>query len=67
VLLPAPLGPTSASGSAVSYGVSAWLLLEGREGEAVAIWKKLVAQPDWASFGHTAAEADLARHLKRSG
>jgi tetratricopeptide (TPR) repeat protein len=57
----------SASGSAVSYGVSAWLLLEGREGEAVAIWKKLVAQPDWASFGHIAAEADLARHLKRSG
>jgi hypothetical protein len=50
-----------ASGSAVKYGVSAWLQLEGRETEAVALWKALVAQPDWASFGHIAAEADLAR------
>lgn len=56
----------SASGSAVSYGVSAWFLLEGREEEAIAIWKKLVAQPDWASFGHIAAEADLARYPGRS-
>lgn len=50
-----------ASGSAVTYGVGAWLALEGREDEAVAIWRRMVAQPDWPSFGHIAAEADLAR------
>ena len=50
-----------ASGSAVVYGVSAWFLLEGREAEAVEIWTRMVGQPDWASFGHIAAEAELAR------
>lgn len=47
------------SGSALRYGVSAWLLLEGREAEARTIWEQLVALPDWPSFGHLAAEAEL--------
>lgn len=50
-----------ASGSAVAYGVGAWLQLEGREDDAVSVWKRMVTQPDWASFGHIAAEAELAR------
>jgi tetratricopeptide (TPR) repeat protein len=50
-----------ASGSAVTYGVGAWLALEGREDEAVALWQRMVTQPDWPSFGHIAAEAELAR------
>ncbi len=50
-----------ASGSAVQYGVSAWLLLEGRVDDARAIWQRMIEQPDWASFGHIAAEAELAR------
>ena len=50
-----------ASGSAVQYGVSAWLLIEGRTDEARAIWERMIEQPDWASFGHIAAEAELVR------
>jgi tetratricopeptide (TPR) repeat protein len=50
-----------ASGSAVRYGVGAWLLLEGREEEARRIWRDMVEQPDWASFGHIAAERELAQ------
>jgi tetratricopeptide (TPR) repeat protein len=50
-----------ASGSAVSYGVGAWLLVEGREDDARAIWARMVEEPDWPSFGHIAAEAELAR------
>ena len=48
-----------ASGSAVRYGVGAWLLLEGRDEEARRIWQDMIEQPDWASFGHIAAEAEL--------
>ena len=53
-----------ASASALLYGVSAWYLLEGRTAEAAALWKRLVAQPDWPSFGHIAAEAELARRVR---
>jgi len=49
------------SGTAVRYGVGVWLLLEGRADEARAMWEAIVRQPDWASFGHIAAEAELAR------
>lgn len=47
------------SGSAVRYGVGAWYLIQGRENDARALWKQMVDQPDWPSFGHLAAEAEL--------
>jgi tetratricopeptide (TPR) repeat protein len=49
------------SGSALRYGISAWLLLEGKEGEARRVWEQLVALPDWPSFGHLAAEGELVQ------
>ena len=47
------------SGAAVRYGVGAWYLIQGREADARALWKQMVDQPDWPSFGHLAAEAEL--------
>jgi tetratricopeptide (TPR) repeat protein len=57
------LGPAGegASGSAVRYGVGAWHLINGRTAEAQAIWRRMVEGDDWPSFGHLAAEAELAR------
>lgn len=49
-----------AGGSAVRYGVGAWQLVNGRRREAVTLWEGIVAGPDWPSFGHLAAEAELA-------
>ena len=50
-----------ASGSAVRYGVSAWHLANGQRAEATKIWDRILAGPDWPSFGFLAAEADMAR------
>ena len=47
--------------AAVRYGVSAWLLVNGRRREAEAIWARLLAGRDWAAFGYLAAEAEVAR------
>ncbi len=44
-----------------AYGVSLWLLAEGREEEAEALWHRIVAGEAWSAFGHIAAEAELAR------
>ena len=49
------------SGAAVLYGASAWHAVNGRSAEAQALWRRLVAGPDWAPFGVIAAEAELAR------
>ena len=49
------------SGAAVLYGASAWHAVNGRTAEAQALWRRLVAGPDWAPFGVIAAEAELAR------
>jgi len=48
------------AGSAVLYGAANWLYCEGREDEAVAMLKSIVATDSWAGFGFIAAEADLA-------
>jgi predicted TIM-barrel fold metal-dependent hydrolase len=52
---------TEGGDAAVRYGVSAWMLVTGRRREAEAIWARLLAGPDWAAFGHLAAEAEVAR------
>jgi len=43
------------------YGAGAWLMLEGDEARAMEIFRRIVAAPEWAAFGHIAAEAELAR------
>ena len=53
--------PEGASGSAVRYGVSAWYLANGQRADAAKLWERILAGPDWPSFGYLAAEADMAR------
>jgi tetratricopeptide (TPR) repeat protein len=53
--------PEGASGSALRYGVSAWYLANGQAADARKLWEKILAGPDWPSFGYVAAEADMAR------
>jgi len=53
-----------ASGTAVRYGVSAWQLASGRKDDAAKLWERILAGADWPSFGHIAAEADMARMKK---
>ena len=50
-----------ASGTAVRYGVSAWQLANGRQADAMRLWESILEGTDWPSFGHVAAEADVAR------
>ncbi len=47
-------------GSAVRYGVGAWYLVNGRQAEAESLWASVLEGPDWPSFGHLAAEAEVA-------
>jgi hypothetical protein len=47
----------------VRYGVSAWFLVNGRDAEAASLWKSMLEGADWPSFGHLAAEAELARGI----
>jgi tetratricopeptide (TPR) repeat protein len=65
-LIPAELLATAdegAGGSATRYGVSAWYLVNGRRDEAESLWKAILAGSDWPSFGHLAAEAEVARAI----
>jgi tetratricopeptide (TPR) repeat protein len=52
---------TGSAAAAVRYGVSAWHLVNGRRADAVALWRALIAEPEWAPFGVIAAEAEMAR------
>ena len=52
------------SGDSIRYAYANWLLTHGNTAEAKAAMEKIVAADGWASFGHIAAEADLARMRK---
>jgi len=43
------------------YGVGNWYLYNGHVDQARAIFRRVVAAPQWAAFGFLAAEAELAR------
>ena len=43
------------------YGVGNWYLVNGDRDRAVAVFRQVVAGPQWPAFGFIAAEADLAR------
>ncbi|MGQ0703648.1 MAG: tetratricopeptide repeat protein [Gemmatimonadales bacterium] len=45
----------------LAYGVGAWHGIHGRPGEALAIYRRIVASPQWAAFGYIAAEQDVKR------
>jgi len=43
------------------YGVGNWYLVNGDKERALAVFRQVVAGPQWPAFGFIAAEADLAR------
>jgi dipeptidyl aminopeptidase/acylaminoacyl peptidase/tetratricopeptide (TPR) repeat protein len=43
------------------YGIGNWYLVNGDKDRAVAVFRDVVAGPQWPAFGFIAAEADLAR------
>lgn len=45
----------------VGYGVGNWYLYNGPVDKAREVFQKVVEGPNWAAFGHIAAEADLKR------
>jgi tetratricopeptide (TPR) repeat protein len=65
-----PVDSLMASGAAVDaalddatvgYGIGNWHLYNGRVAEAKAVFRRVVAGPQWPAFGHIAAEAELKR------
>jgi hypothetical protein len=47
----------------IGYGVANWHLYNGRQDQAVALFRKIVDahERQWPAFGYIAAEAELAR------
>jgi tetratricopeptide (TPR) repeat protein len=46
----------------ILYGVGNWYLYNGRQVEALAVFRKMLQGSQWTSFGYIAAEADMKRH-----
>jgi len=44
----------------VGYGVGMKMFLDGDSDRATALWERVIAETNWAAFGHIAAEAELA-------
>jgi tetratricopeptide (TPR) repeat protein len=53
-------GDVSIDIATIGYGLGARELLQGRVAQAQARFREVVAQTNWAAFGHIAAEAELA-------
>ncbi len=49
---------------ALAYGVGNWYFYNGQREKARELFQKILDGESWASFGHIAAEADLARHFQ---
>ena len=45
----------------LGYGVGAWHLVNDEADQAQKLFEQIVQGPMWPAFGHTAAEAELAR------
>lgn len=54
-------GANSVSAASLLYGIANWMLINGERERARAIFERIVAGNQWASFGYIAAEADLVR------
>jgi tetratricopeptide (TPR) repeat protein len=57
-------GDSSPGSTSVAYGLAAQAQIQGRTRDARARLARIDAAPDWGSFGHIAAEADLARRRR---
>jgi len=47
--------------ASTGYGLGNWHYYNGRPAQARAVWERVIAGGNWASFGYLAAEAELAR------
>ena len=54
-------GEMSVADATLAYGLAAWHLINGREREAVDLFRRIIAGGQWPAFGYIAAEAELAR------
>ncbi|MBA3352541.1 MAG: tetratricopeptide repeat protein [Blastocatellia bacterium] len=64
-LLASNQGSADSLGSAsLGYGIGNYYLYNGDREKAVAVFRKIVAGNQWASFGYIAAEAELTRLSK---
>jgi tetratricopeptide (TPR) repeat protein len=55
----------SLSNATLGYGFANWLFYNGREKEAEALFRQIVAGNQWASFGYIAAETELTRSFNK--
>lgn len=51
--------PATVDGATILYGIGNWYIYEGQPGRAVPIFERIVAGPQWSSFGYIAAEREL--------
>ncbi len=51
----------SLGSSTLGYGIGNWHYINGRTGQATAIWKEVYNNGSWPAFGYIAAETDLKR------
>jgi len=54
-------GDDDVQNATAAYGVGNWWLSNGDTTRALDLFRRIVTGPQWAAFGHIAAEADLAR------
>lgn len=55
------VGQMSVADATSAYGLASWHLINGRENEAVNLFRRIIAGGQWPAFGYIAAEAELAR------
>jgi hypothetical protein len=60
VLVVPESGEMSVTDATAAYGVGNWHVYNGRRDEGIAIFRRIIAGGQWASFGYIAAESDLA-------
>lgn len=53
------------SDASIGYGIGNWLQCEGRKGEALAVFRRILAGDQWSSFGYVAAESEVAGLSKK--
>lgn len=54
-------GVMSVTDATAAYGVANWHQYNGRQAEAVQLYRRILAGGQWGSFGYIASEAELAR------
>lgn len=53
--------PATVDGATTLYGIGNWWLYNGQPERARPLFARVIAGPQWSSFGYIAAESDLAR------